>query len=76
VTQDATALSVESSAFSPLESALLEAQPWEPIVADAIETALSEVPIELKLAPLGAFPLRAAEPPGPAPATEDTNSPP
>jgi hypothetical protein len=66
VTTDATALAVEAGAFAPLESALLEAQPWEPVIADAIESALSEAPLELKLAPLGAFPLGAAEAPEPA----------
>jgi hypothetical protein len=65
ITTDARSLAVEASAFSPLETALLEAQPWEPVVADAIELALKEVPVDLKLAPLGAFPLSAAAPPEP-----------
>ncbi len=66
ITTDARALGVESSAFVPLETALLESQPWEPIVADAVELALSEVPLDLKLTGLGAFPLSGAEPPLPA----------
>ena len=65
VTTDATALAVERAAFVPLETALLEAGSFEPIVADAIEAALATAPVELKLAPLGAFPLRGAEPPEP-----------
>jgi FtsH ternary system domain X7 len=67
VTTEAIALSVEASAFVPLETALLEAPPFDPIVADSIESALSAAPVELKLAPLGAFPLRHADPPAPAP---------
>lgn len=54
---------LESSAFSPLETALLEAQTWEPVVADAIQRALEEAPIELKLEPLGVFALNQLEPP-------------
>lgn len=63
VTNEAKAISVEESAFSPLETALLEAQPWEPVVAESIERALAEAPVELKLQPLGAFPMRSAEAP-------------
>jgi hypothetical protein len=63
ITIEARSLAVEASAFVPLETALLEAQPWEAIVADTIELALKEVPVDLKLAPLGAFPLSAAAPP-------------
>ena len=71
---DARAISIDESAFVPLETALLEAAPWEPIVADAIEAALDEKPIDLKLTePLGLLPLSAAEPP---PATSGvTNAP-
>jgi hypothetical protein len=65
ITIEARALAVEGSAFAPLETALLEAQPWEPIVADTIELALREAPVQLTLAPLGAFPLSGAEPPAP-----------
>lgn len=74
----AHAMAVEEAAFSPLETALLEAQTWEPLVGEAIERALAEEPIDLKLEPLGVFPLSqvaepeasgavAALPPGPAP---------
>ena len=69
---DARAISIDESAFVPLETALLEAKPWEPIVADAIEAALDERPIDLKLTePLGLMPLSAAEPP---PATSGATS--
>jgi hypothetical protein len=74
ITTDAAALAVDISAFVPLETALLEAPPFDPIVSDAIESALATAPVELKLAPLGAFPLRAADAPEPdkalPPATE------
>jgi hypothetical protein len=63
ISTDAKALAVEASAFAPLETALLEAHPWEPIVASAIVAALAEAPVELKLTPLGAFPLWSAEGP-------------
>jgi hypothetical protein len=66
VTTHATSLAVETSAFVPLETALLEAPPFEPLVADSIESALATAPVELKLAPLGAFPLRGADAPEPA----------
>ncbi len=63
VTTEAHAMAVETSSFVPLETALLEAQPWEPIVAEAIEAALEQKPVELKLGPLGTFPMSGAEPP-------------
>ena len=60
----ARAMAVDDSAFSPLESALLEAQSWEPLVADAIARALEEAPVDLKLEPLGVFALsQVKEPP-------------
>jgi hypothetical protein len=59
----ARAMAVEESAFSSLETALLEAQAWEPIVADAIERALAEKPVDLKLEPLGMFALSQVQPP-------------
>ena len=65
---NAQALGVEESAFVPLETALLEAKAWEPLVAQSIELALQEAPIDLKLAALGAFPLRHADAPAPVPA--------
>jgi hypothetical protein len=59
----ARAIALEESAFSPLETALLEAQAWEPLVADAIASALQEAPVDLKLEPLGMFALNQVEPP-------------
>jgi hypothetical protein len=64
---DARALAVDESAFVPLETALLEAPPWEPLVAEAIEKALEEAAIDLKVTPIGMLPLSGVEPP---PATE------
>jgi hypothetical protein len=66
LTTDASALAVDAAAFVPLEAAILEANGFEPVVADAIESALATAPLELKLSSLGAFPLRAAEPPDPS----------
>jgi hypothetical protein len=65
VTPNAQALSVPESAFVPLEVSLLEAKPWEPVVAEAIDRALQEAPVDLRLQPLGLFPLGRAEPPKP-----------
>jgi hypothetical protein len=59
----ARAVSVEESTFSPLENMLLEAGAWEPLVAERIELALEEKPVDLKLDALGAFPLGGAEAP-------------
>jgi hypothetical protein len=59
----ARAMSVEDAAFVPLETVLLEAKPWEPIVAESIERALDERTVDLRLEPLGAFPMGAVEPP-------------
>jgi hypothetical protein len=67
IDMNARAMAVEESAFSPLEAALLEAQPWEPLVAEAIQTALAEEPVELALEPLGVFALSQVQPPPPAP---------
>jgi hypothetical protein len=63
----AHAIAVEESAFSPLETALLEAQPWEPLVADAIHKALEEAPVDLKIEPLGMFALSQVQPPAATP---------
>ncbi|AKU99313.1 hypothetical protein AKJ09_05977 [Labilithrix luteola] len=64
---NAWAMAVEESAFSPLETAMLEAQSWEPLVAESIERALEEAPIDLKLEPLGVFALSQVAPPEPPP---------
>jgi hypothetical protein len=59
----ARAMAVEESAFAPLETAMLEAQAWEPIVAETIQRALEERPVDLKLEPLGVFALSQVQPP-------------
>jgi hypothetical protein len=60
---DARALAVDEAAFAPLETALLEAPPWEPLVAEAIERALEEATLDLKVTPIGLLPLRGVDPP-------------
>jgi hypothetical protein len=64
---NARAMSIEENAFAPLETALLEAQAWEPLLADEIEKVLEEKPVDLKLEPLGVFALSQVEPPPQAP---------
>ena len=56
-------LGVAADAFVPLESALLEAPPWEPAIAQEIVRTLEEAAIELQPGPLGAFPLSGVAPP-------------
>jgi hypothetical protein len=63
ITPEARAVAVSEDAFVPLETSLLEAKHWEPIVAEAIEKALEEKPLDLRLEPLGLFPMGQAEPP-------------
>jgi len=63
VTPEARAVAVPEEAFVPLETSLLEAKPWEPAVAEAIEKALDEKPLDLRLEPLGLFPMGQVEPP-------------
>jgi hypothetical protein len=58
---DARAVSVDESAFVPLETSLLEAKAWDPLVTEAIEAALEEKPIELRVEPLPLFPLSSAD---------------
>ena len=54
---DVRAVAIEESAFAPLETSLVEAMPWEPLVAETIELTLAEKPAQIALEPLGAFPL-------------------
>jgi hypothetical protein len=68
VTADAKALAIDAAAFGPLEAALVEATPFEPVVAEAIESLLTDAPLDLTLAPLGAFPMGGTDPP---PAAEE-----
>ena len=60
---NARAMAVDEVAFSPLETALLEAQAWEPLVAEAIQRALTEAPVDLKLEPIGLLPMSGVAPP-------------
>jgi hypothetical protein len=64
VTPQTTAIAVEQAAFVPLELSLVEAHPWEPVVAESIERALTFERIDLKLEALGLFPMGDVEPPG------------
>jgi hypothetical protein len=59
---DARAFTVEEKAFVPLESMLVEAHPWEILIADEIATALEEPLIDLKVTPIGMLPLRGVDP--------------
>jgi hypothetical protein len=54
---DARAFAVKESAFVPFETLLVEAPPWEALVADEIATALEEAVIDLKVTPIGMLPL-------------------
>ena len=63
VGEEARAIAIAESAFVSLESALLEAPPWEPGIADAIALALEEAPVDLKTTSIGLMPLRGVEPP-------------
>lgn len=63
VTRDAEAMSLDAASFVPLETALLEAKPLEPLVAEGIEALLTEAVIDLRVAPLGAFPMSGVAPP-------------
>jgi hypothetical protein len=60
---DARAVVVDESAFVPLESALLEAPPWDELAGQAIERTLDEKPIELNVTSIGMIPLRGVAPP-------------
>jgi hypothetical protein len=64
---DARAVAVEESAFVPLETALLEAPAWEPVIADVIEGALEEAPVDLRAVPIGMLPTRGVDAPPPEP---------
>ncbi len=55
---DAHAVAVDETAFVPLEASLLSAPAWEPAVAEAIDAALDEAPIDFRVASLGVMPLR------------------
>jgi FtsH ternary system-associated peptide len=60
---DARAWAVEEDAFITLETALLEAPPWESVVAQSIERTLSEAAIDLRVTSVGLLPTLGVEPP-------------
>jgi hypothetical protein len=60
ISHNGTTLAVPVDAFVPLETAVLEAKAWDPATVTAIESALAEAPLALKLAPVGVFPLAGA----------------
>ena len=60
---DGRAIAVEEGAFVPLEGALVDAPPWEPALAEAIEASLEEAALELRVTPVGLLPLRGVDPP-------------
>ncbi len=71
ISHTGSALAIPNDAFVSLETAILESKSWEPATAQAIESALAEAPLELRLVPVGLFPLAGAKllpdaPPEPA----------
>jgi hypothetical protein len=58
---DARAFALQEAAFVPLEAMLVEAPPWEPLVADEVASALEEAVIDLKVTPIGLRPLHAVD---------------
>jgi hypothetical protein len=60
---DARAVSIEERAFAPMETALLEAPPWEPLVAEALDRVLEEATLDLVVTPIGLLPLRGVDAP-------------
>jgi hypothetical protein len=61
--KDAQAVTLEESAFGPLEGALLDAPAWDSPVADAVALALDEPVVDLKVTSIGMVPLRGVKPP-------------
>jgi hypothetical protein len=59
---DGRALAVEASAFFPLHTLVLESPNWEPLLANALERTLTDVPIELRVESLGLLPMRDVKP--------------
>jgi hypothetical protein len=64
-------LAIPNDAFVPLETAVIEAAAWEAATVTVIESALAEAPVQLKLRPLGLFPLGGAARALPAAAETD-----
>ena len=63
VTADARSISVEERSFSPFENAIIEAKPFEPLMSEAVERALTSEPITLTVEGLGLLPLRGVAAP-------------
>jgi hypothetical protein len=59
---DGRAWTVDEGAFATLETAMLEAPAWEPVVAEAIERTLGDALIDLKVTPVGPVPRLGAGP--------------
>jgi hypothetical protein len=66
---DGRAVAVPLEAFVALETAVLEATPWDAVAAESIASALAVEPIELTLEGVGLFPLAGT---APLPADEET----
>jgi len=71
VSHTGATLAVPSDAFVALETAVLEAKPWDAATVTVIESALSEAPLELELGPVGLFPLAGTAAAAPAPVKEE-----
>ncbi|MDP9035181.1 MAG: hypothetical protein M3O50_10260 [Myxococcota bacterium] len=69
VQADGRVVAIEEAGFAPLDVSLLEALPWEPLVANLIQQALAEAPIDLRVTPIGIRPLRHVEPETPPSST-------
>jgi len=60
---DAAAVTVEQSAFVPLDAAIARAPPWEPLVAQALDQALEAATLDLRVQSIGLTPLRDVDRP-------------
>jgi hypothetical protein len=63
ISADTRAWTVDEHAFVPLETALLEAPHWEPLVAESVARALSDALIDLQVTSTGLLPTLGAQPP-------------
>ena len=68
------AVAVPDDAFVRLETAVLEAKAWDPAMAAAIDSALAEAPLRLRLSSVGMFPLAGTEPAPEEPAPGDSGA--
>ncbi len=58
---DARVTAIEDQAFTALEAALIDAPPWESVIAQAVERTLEDTPIELRVSSIGLLPTRGIE---------------